>query len=239
MGQSAGGASILHHMVAGAGAKEFKPNFTRAILQSPAFLPESDYSSTDSNYVEFQNRIGVRRGNVKDMQKKSTFDIQIANAVMTWYSKYGLFNFGPKVDYDFIPRLPGQLILNNTYHKGIPMILGHTTLDGLLFVPPWIRSDAGLEDYMIELFPYMEEKAFETIHKPLYYPIPEKALEIQKINAVTDLLDDLAIACNNHYLTNSVLKNDSSTSVWRYIFGARPAVHGSDVFFTVRTSFCA
>lgn len=157
---------------------------------------------------------------------------------MSYYPSYGLFTFGPSTDSEYVPRLPGQLLLNNTYHKGIPMILGHTALDGLLFAPPWIRNDQALRDYMLELYPDTPDSVLDTMKKDNYYGIPDKeeTLEITKINAVYDLLDDIAISCNNHYLTNAVVKNDSSTPIWRYLFSAKPAIHGSDVPFTVRSS---
>ena len=236
MGQSAGGSSILHHIVAGAGAQEYKSNFSRAILQSPAFFPDGETLSTDGVYDELLARLGERDNGLEGLQRKSTFDLQLINAIMTYYSSYGLFRFGPKVDHSYVPRLPGQLLLNNTFHKGIPMILGHTSLDGLLFTPPWIRNDDSLADYIRDLYPDITDSVLETMKKDTYYGIPEGTKEISKITAVSDLLDDVAVSCNNHYLTNAMLKNDSATPVWRYLFGAKPAVHGSDVFFTVRSS---
>ena len=238
MGQSAGSSSILHHIVAGAGAEEFRPNFSQAILQSPAFFPEADPYSSDAVYDELKIRLGARDGSLEDLQGKSTNEIRLLNAIMTYYSNYGLFKFGPKVDYGYVPRLPGQLLLNNTYHKGIPMVLGHTALDGLLFTPPWIRNDQTLQDYMRDLYPYTPDSIIETMKKDSYYGIPDKeeTLEITKINAISDLLDDIAVSCNNHYLTNAVVKNDSATPIWRYLFSAKPAIHGSDLFFTVRSS---
>lgn len=232
MGQSAGGSSILHHIVSGAGAVALKPNFSQAIIQSPAFLPVPDFYSMDQVYIEAKRRTGIYRGGLDALQKKSTFDLMIANIYMTFYSQYGRFKFGPAVDADYVPELPGQLLLNNTYHKGIPVILGHTALDGLLFVPPWLRDNDDVQDYIIDIYPYLPESVLETVKKDIYYGIPKKGLEISKINAVSDLLDDLAISCNNNYLTNAILKNDSSTPVWRYLFSARPAIHGSDVAFT-------
>ena len=238
MGQSAGGSSILHHIVAGAGAEEFKPNFSQAVLQSPAFFPAGDSYSSDAVYQEVKTRLGARNRGLETLQGKSTFEIQLVNALMTFYSNYGLFKFGPDVDYGYVPRLPGQLLLNNTYHKGIPMILGHTALDGLLFTPPWIRDDEALREYMTDLYPITPDTVLDTMKKGNYYGIPneEKTSELAKINAVSDLLDDIAVSCNNHYLTNAVVKNDSTTPIWRYLFSAKPAIHGSDVPFTVRSS---
>ena len=238
MGQSAGASSILHHVVAGAGTEEYKPNFSGAILQSPAFFPEPDQYSSDVVYDEFKIRLNARFGSLEDLQRKSTIEIQILNALMTYYSNYGLFKFGPKVDYGYVPRLPGQFLLNNTYHKGIRMILGHTSLDGLLFTPPWIRDDEALRDYMSELYPFTPDSVLDTMKEKNYYGIPDdkETAEISKINAVSDLLDDIAVSCNNHYLTNAVLKHDSATPIWRFLFSAPPAIHGSDVFFTVRSS---
>lgn len=176
---------------------------------------------------------------LRNSRGKSTFDLQLINAVMSYYSIYGLFKFGPAVDLEYVPRLPGQLLLDDTNHKGIPMILGHTSLDGLLFTPPRIRDDETLGQYLSELYPRAPDSLFETVKKDNYYGIPDKkeTLEITKINTVSNLWDDIAISCNNHYLTNAAVKNDSATPVWRYLFSAKPATHGLDVPFTVRSPF--
>lgn len=48
------------HIGAGAGAEKFKPSFSQAILQSPAFFPEREPgSSSDEVYENFKNRLGV------------------------------------------------------------------------------------------------------------------------------------------------------------------------------------
>ena len=102
MGQSAGASSILHHIVAGAGAAEFKPDFSRAILQSPAFFPEGDPYLSDLVYRELKRRL--RAHSLEDLQKRPSFEIHFVNAVMTYYSDYGLFKFGPKVDNKWARR---------------------------------------------------------------------------------------------------------------------------------------
>ena len=91
---------------------------------------------------------------------------------------------------------------------------------------------------MTGLYPYTPDSVLNTMKNNTYYGIPdnEKTLEITKINAVSDLLDDIAVSCNNHYLSNAVLKYDPATPIWRYLFSAKPAIHGSDVFFTVCSS---
>ncbi len=235
MGQSAGASSILHHLVSAGGDEELKPPFSQAILQSPAFFPEGDVSETNFNYLGFQFLSNAF--SLHDLRSRDTDDLQRANRQVIYNSPYSSFKFGPTVDHDpySLPKLPGQLLLDNKYHKGIPLILGHTSLDGLLFSPPWVRNDTALGEYVQYVYPQTPDGVLQTIKKDLYYSVPngKDALEISKINAVFDLLDDLAISCNNNYLTKAVLKNDATTPVWRYLFSARPAIHGADVYFTV------
>jgi carboxylesterase type B len=156
MGQSAGAASILHHITASAGAED-RPVFNKAILESPGFFPQPDGAKDDATYEEFLNRTGAQ--NLAELRDKPT-DATIlmsANDEMTFRSPYGYFRFGPTIDGSYVPNLPGILLQNREFHS-MPLLLGYTKLDGLLFTPPWIRSNDDLEDHVIKLFPSIEDR---------------------------------------------------------------------------------
>lgn len=122
-------------MIAG-GGQSFQPDFQRAIIQSPGFFPQPNASHDDYIYSEYLRLTGAE--NLEALQKLDTSILQAANARMTYDSPYGVFNFGPTIDGDYVPDLPSKL-LNTTeksFHRGIAMMLGHTAYDGLLFTPP-------------------------------------------------------------------------------------------------------
>lgn len=233
MGQSAGASSILHHVTSPSGDSDPKPEFKQAIMQSPGFFPQADEERVASTYDEVLVRTGA--SDLEELSDKGTYDLQVINAIMTYYSQYGNFKFGPSVDGSYVEKLPGELLLQKKYHR-VPMLIGHTMLDGLLFTPPWIRDDDTLSKYIGDYYPDLLDKDLETIKK-MYHINPE-ALERDKITKVMDLLDDLAIQCNNNFLTETILGNEApGFPLYRYLFGGKVGIHGSDVFFTVSFSF--
>ena len=117
---------------------------------------------------------------------------------MTFDSPYGIFNFGPTVDGDFVPDLPGRLLARHENHEGVALMVGHMAYDGLLFTPPWIRTNAQLRAHSAKLYPGISETVKNTITK--MYPIawwPELAQK--KIAIVSDFLDVRRLSVSNFY----------------------------------------
>lgn len=232
-GQSAGGASILHHMASYGGDTDFKPNFTRAIMHSAAFFPEGDLSETEGTYQEFLTHLNAE--NLTVLQDKSTEELQAANELMTYNSNYGYFRFGPTVDYDYVPKLPGQSLQKGEYHKGISVMIGHTYFDGLLFTPPWLRNDDAVAKYVKDLWPSVSGSTLALMR--YYYHIDQLLrLERDKIIQVASFLDDIAVQCNSWYMAQAMLEFGDKAPVYKYAFNAKPAIHGSDLLFEVHRS---
>lgn len=110
-----------------------------------------------------------------------------ANADITYESSYGLFNFGPTVDYDFVRDLPSKLLQSGDFHEGIPILVGHTKFDGLLFTPPWIRTNEQLRQHVRTLYPGVSDAVLDEVEKR--YPIKDLAFAKEKILKVADFLD--------------------------------------------------
>jgi cholinesterase len=164
-----------------------------------------------------------------ELRTKSSPDFMLSNAVMAYYSQYGYFRFGPTVDETYVPDPPGKLLGANRYHCDINVELGHTQLDGPLFIPPWIRSNAALANYIRSLYPMISDEDLRRV--TVDYPIIQTGPRVE-ILGVMDLLDDITISCNNYYLTEAGIAAEN-VALYRYIFNAPPAMHGSEVFYTV------
>ncbi|KAK0101748.1 hypothetical protein ONS95_006900 [Cadophora gregata] len=233
MGQSAGASSILHHLTAGGGNRDYKPLFDKAIVQSAGFFPQPDPAHDDRIYEKYLELTGAK--NLEELLEKDTEVLQEANTNMTFKSPYGIFNFGPTVDGDYVPSLPGKLLSGGsrkTYHQGISLMVGHTAYDGLLFTPPWIRSPAQLREHSWKLYPGIPESVLQFIDE--HYPIKTSPLILaqKKIANVSDFLDDIAIQCNSYYLTEAFLTSFMRAPVYRYSFNTLPAIHGYDTGYT-------
>lgn len=195
MGQSAGASSILHHITSYGGEEDGrqdrKPKFQSAVLQSPGFFPQPNGTKDDITYQRFLDLAESK--NLDDLMEKDFSVLQHANAVMTYESEYGYFNFGPTIDGNFVPDLPGRSLAAGKFHTGIPIMLGHQGLDGLLFTPPWIRDDAGLAKHVKDLYPEIPDTEIAYIKKEYHIPkdpTPWTPIVAQaKLGVVSDFLD--------------------------------------------------
>ncbi|KAL2072020.1 hypothetical protein VTL71DRAFT_11363 [Oculimacula yallundae] len=228
IGQSAGASSILHHITAG-GGQGFKPRFQKAIIQSAGFFPQPDPAHNDRIYQQYLNLTGAT--NFDELVKLDSDVLQDANAKMTFNSPYGIFNFGPTIDGDYVPDLPGKLLAEHKNHEGISLMVGHMANDGLLFTPPWIRTNVQLREHAAKMYPGIAESVKRKITE-LYKINWWIELAQQKIAIVSDFLDDIAIQCNSYYLTEAALTANTPAPVFRYSFNALPAIHGYDTGYT-------
>lgn len=89
MGESSGGASILHQITAFGG---IKAPFQQAILQGPGFLPKPLVEQTDTAFAEFLDAAGV--STLAEARKLDTSILQLANKKTQARAFYGTSTFG-------------------------------------------------------------------------------------------------------------------------------------------------
>ena len=187
MGQSAGASSIMHHITSfGGGSDSRRTTMRGAIIQSPGFFPQPNGTQDDEMYTKF-----LTLTEAKDLDALVTADtkvLQDANAKMVHESMYGYFNFGPTIDGDYVPDLPGKVLAQAQGNFHAPaMMLGHMKMDGLLFTPPWIRTTPALLDYVRELFPSVPQSVLDMIASG--YPVPTTLGPQLALLDVADFLD--------------------------------------------------
>lgn len=108
-GESAGGGSIMHHLVArNEDGTARDPLFKKAVIQSPAHEWRWDRKGKlNQQYRNFSTIAGCLNGDIACLRKLPAVDLSKANNEMTCDShKYGLFPFGPAVDGKVIKELP-------------------------------------------------------------------------------------------------------------------------------------
>jgi len=184
VGQSAGASSIVHHITAG-GGRSFQPSFQKAVIQSPGFVPSPNATQDDETYKQFLNLTGA-----KDLESLFEADASVlmkANADLTYKSSYGLFKFGPTVDGFYVPDLPSKLLKDGRFWRGTSLLVGHTKYDGLVFTPPWIRSNEQLRQHVRTMYPGITESVLDEIDRR--YPIEKWSFAKEKLIAVSDFLD--------------------------------------------------
>lgn len=121
-GESAGGGSIMHQITAYGGKKGPVP-FQQAIPQSPGFFPYVSSHQQESIFQDFLSLLGV--STIEQARTQSYSTLLQANALQVGGSPYGQFTYGPTVDGDFVPALPGVLLLHGQYAKDLNVMVGH------------------------------------------------------------------------------------------------------------------
>lgn len=92
---------------------------------------------------------------------------QVGNA------EYGTFVYGPTVDGNFVPHLPGELLLHGQFDKSVRVMVGHNSNEGLIFTSPFVQNNSAFEDSLIKLEPTLRAwpEVVDYITEVLYPPV--------------------------------------------------------------------
>lgn len=243
LGESAGASSILHHLAAYGFDRSYKPHprFSRAILQSPAFFPETSQQKMKTTYENFLHAADVK--NFEELQKATTETLIKANRKTVYESKYGTFTYGPVVSAwrdpaSYVQVPPALKIQTGVWFSQVDMIIANNRREGSIFTPPWIRNESILADYMREIYPTMTNESFGDFAK--LYPVPQdlprdglipprKTTERERFLYGAAAFGDLGADCNAWELKKRCSKQTS----YQYYYRLYPSFHGQDVGATV------
>ena len=126
-GESAGGGSIMYQLTAYGGLKGPAP-FQQAILQSPGLQSILSNQQQERIFDGFLAQLNV--STIKEARQLPFPDLLRANILQINPSPYGSYTYGPVVDGDFVPAMPGELLLHGQYDKNVRVMLGHNADEG-------------------------------------------------------------------------------------------------------------
>lgn len=116
-GESAGGGSIIHHLVRDGGKSN--PLFSKAVVQSPAYQWMWNQTTIDGVFDTFAANVpGCQGQGLSCLQDATPAAILAANnkTLADMYSSEALFAFGPVVDGSLIQQLPSLLLEKGLFH---------------------------------------------------------------------------------------------------------------------------
>lgn len=175
----------------------------------------------------------------------------MANAVTVGLAAYGGFTYGPVVDGDFLPVLPGEALLHGKFDKSVKVMVGHnadevcsilkdpskspfplTPSQGLLFTSPFTKSTTDIKTQLssilpsVRAFPDVLSYIVNTLYPPIFdgSQAQNYTTEIERASALTA---ELSFTCNTFYLSTALLNQ-----TYNYLFSVPPALHGLDVRYT-------
>ncbi|ELR09469.1 hypothetical protein VC83_00616 [Pseudogymnoascus destructans] len=231
IGESAGGGSIMHQITAYGGLKGKVP-FQQAIVQSPGWVPSPSNYQNEAVFqktLSFASLIAQKQvATVDDLRNLTTEQLYYTNYAVTGLSNYGTFTYGPTVDEDFAPKLPGELLLQGQFDKSLNVMLGHNSEEGFLFASPFVTSDTTLKEYLQGSVPAILPTALDTIVTDLYPPNFDGSLPYTtQLSRTSVLVSESVFTCNTRALNLAYGNNTYS-----YYFRVPPGLHGEDVAYT-------
>ena len=228
-GESAGGGSIMHQITAYGGSQGPAP-FSQAVIQSPGFQPMTSPAGQEEVLDTFLAILNV--STIDEARALPYSSLQLANIIQVANSSYGGFSYGPVVDGDFAPNLPGALLAHGQFDKSVRVMVGHNADEGLLFTSPFVDNQTEFETFVAALLPTLQglPKTVNYISDVLYPPIFDGSQAQNYTNEIARAaaaVSEVTFTCNTYYL-DKAYGNDT----YSYFFTIPPALHGQDIAYT-------
>ncbi|KAF7531969.1 hypothetical protein G7054_g8395 [Neopestalotiopsis clavispora] len=234
MGESAGAASILHHITA-EGGEEAAP-FDQAVVMSPAFQFNLNGSyGYDLTMEVATNYTGEDIDSVSDLTTLTSAQLKYINQAVVYDAFTGLFNYGPVVDGTYVPNHPQVLLLEGKFDDSVNLMLSHTSNESVPFTPTTIATAEDLYELVATEFPEVSNETIDYMLTTVWpdvlngsYPWTTEFARAVKIGT------EIQFACSARFLSVAF---DNAT--YDSIFAYPPGYHAQDVpyvFFNGDTS---
>ncbi|KAL5524123.1 hypothetical protein ACEPAG_8296 [Sanghuangporus baumii] len=238
-GESAGGASVVMHMVAFGGSKPAL--FQRAIAQSIGFGPTPTVEESEPTFKRVTEIVGCPSTGPQAMSCLRSASIGALVAAVN-----GAGSFAPVIDGPdgILPQLPSDLITTGKFHA-VDFVGGHCTNDGRTFVggtPDDFKTDADIVSRVFQKFG--SRITNETIQKALaLYPAPGTpgSTFVSEYDRASTITQDIVFSCMDLFIAQK-LQQRGVQNVFTFRFNSPNPVelaetpfegvmHTSDLFY--------
>ncbi|KAM0329474.1 hypothetical protein ACHAQA_004783 [Verticillium albo-atrum] len=230
-GESAGGGSILHQITA-RGATSGAP-FRQAILQSPGFEPLPSLSKQDAR---FDNALRwasyFSQANITTLAELAAlpFDVLLkVNQITAATAYWSAFGWGPAVDGDFVPDLPGRLLEEGKFDSSVGVFHGVNSNEGFIFTSPLITNDAEYtSEHLENLLPDATEDIIRQVKSEIYPEVYDGTFPwSNQFERTEATVGDSWFSCNNRFVSKAFAK-----AARGYLFDVGSGYHGTDIAYT-------
>lgn len=204
--------------------------FNQAVLQSPGFQPIVSANQQEATFNAYLALLNV--STIEQARQLPYQTLQMANIIQVANSTYGTFSYGPVVDGNFVPALPGQLLAHGQYDKTVRVMVGHNADEGLLFTPWYISSNSIFSAFVATYFNSLKAlpQTLDYITNTLYPPVFDGSQAMNYTNQIARAaaaVSEVTFTCNTYYLDKAYANN-----TYAYFFTVPPALHGFDIPYT-------
>lgn len=231
MGESAGAASIMHHLTA-LGGKEKAP-FEQAIIQSPAFAPYAGPAVQDENFrliLKWASILNNSEVTTLHQLRNIPFDIlRKINQLSTTPAYWGTMTWAPAVDGVYVPEPAGLMLKRGLFDHSVRVLTGHNSNEGAIFGSPLINSEDQYFSYLQQLISDATNSTMEYVNNVLYPPLFNGSQQYltqgaREVHTITDS----AFICNTRYIDLAYERQGAKG----YFFDISPGYHAQDLDYT-------
>lgn len=221
----------MHQITAFGGLKGNVP-FRQAILQSPGFVPLNSNAQIEAIFQETTKFASMLSGQTisttQDLRSLSFMQLYKTNYYVVGTSSYGSFTYGPTVDGDFVPKLPGELLLHGQFDQSLKVMVGHNSDEGLFFSSPFINNETTFDNFVSQNLPAATSATINYITQTLYPPVFDGSYGYtNQLERTSLLLGEFSFTCNTRYLDLAYWNETYS-----YFFTVPTGLHGEDIAYT-------
>ncbi|RYP76921.1 hypothetical protein DL771_001474 [Monosporascus sp. 5C6A] len=228
MGESGGGASIMHHLTAYGGEQGPAP-FQSAILQSPGFALATDRETPYELALAFASEVtGITISSAQQLRSLHSQDLMRVNQMVVNTSYFGSWTFNPVPDGDYVPDIPGVLLANGQFDHEATVMPGHNIAEALGYTLDDIRNNEDLIERLKVFIFNITNAAAEHIAAEVY---PD---DMSGSHGYTTqggrwqlIVEEAVFTCNTRYLATAY-----GNETFSYLFAYPPGAHTQDVPFT-------
>ncbi|RPA83467.1 alpha/beta-hydrolase [Ascobolus immersus RN42] len=219
-GNSAGGGSIMHHIMANDG-NTAPALFESAITTSPYSPPQYDYNGAVPTSVFNQVVAEVGCSNAANKMnclrsKPLIPDLRDANLKVGARSAFGGFTYYPVTDGTFVTTRPSTGLAMGRRHNGVNIITTHQAADGFLFTPRNLTNNADVSAFISGLLPSISSANLNAVMNK-YSSIVDPTAKAET------MIQEFFFECVSYSLADAFAGN-----AYKGVYAVQPALHGQD-----------
>ncbi|KAJ4393280.1 hypothetical protein N0V93_002488 [Gnomoniopsis smithogilvyi] len=222
LGESAGAASILHHITSYGGNTTLP--FQQGIIQSPAFQANLNLTEGyEKTLAEASNITGSSITSLAELSALDAATLQLINFDVILSSGVGFFTYGPAPDGTYVPALPQVLLYEGRFNSDVSVIAAHNSLEAAPFVNSSISTEADVIQALQTSYPEASNATITYLLDVLY---PASDYSSNFLRAV-QIASDSMFSCSTRFLAVAL-----GNQTYNYIFAVPPGYHAEDVSYT-------
>ncbi|EMT67499.1 Para-nitrobenzyl esterase [Fusarium odoratissimum] len=225
MGESAGGASIYHHLTA-FGGKDKTTLFQRAIPQSTGWVHIANGKLENDVIDKFLALAKVP--DLKAARKLSTEEVQEANRLLISNSAWGTSTTGPFVDGLYVPENPDKLFAEGRHIQNVDILIGFNQDEGLIFTSPESNDNAGFRKFLESTYSNASPETLDHIETKLYPPVFDGSYGYTNQTGRASITKAESEFTCKYGILQAAYGNRAKS----YRFNVYPGLHGSEMHYT-------